>query len=52
MVDYRRGLESQRKSPFWHWHTDCQFYPWKAFALRTDKPSNDELCERCANLSK
>jgi hypothetical protein len=51
MVEYRRGVASQRKNAFWHWHPDCQSYPQKAFTIRKDKPSDDELCSKCANLS-
>jgi len=51
MVEYRRGVVSQRKNPFWHWHPDCQSYPQTAFTIRKDKPSDDELCSKCANLS-
>lgn len=48
MVEYRRGIVKQRKNDLWHWHSDCQFYPTKTFAIRKDKPSDDELCARCA----
>jgi len=51
MVEYRRGVKSQRKNDLWHWHADCQSYPFGTFTVRTKKPSDDELCMKCAGLS-
>ena len=51
MVEYRRGIESQRKNDFWHWQPDCLSFPLKAFSLRKDTPSDDDLCSKCAGLS-
>jgi hypothetical protein len=48
MTEYRRGIERARKNALWHWHPDCQSYPLKTFALRYDKPTDDELCSLCA----
>ena len=50
MIEFRRGVASQRKNDFWHWHPDCLSFPEKAFSIRKDKPSDDDLCARCARL--
>ena len=52
MVEYRRGVASSRKNDLWHWHPDCESYPYNAFAIRKDKPSDDDLCALCASYAK
>ena len=47
MVEFRRGIASKRKNDLWHWQPDCESYPIKTFAIRKDKPSDDDLCARC-----
>jgi hypothetical protein len=49
--EYRRAVPSARKSDLWHWHVECPFYPGGTFAVRQDKPDDDDLCARCSNLS-
>jgi len=51
MVEYRRGVVGHRRNELWHSHTDCESYPTKMFALRTDKPAEDELCPTCKRLA-
>jgi hypothetical protein len=46
-VEYRRGIESNVWQKLWHFNENCRSYPTGAFALRKDKPSEDELCARC-----
>jgi len=52
MVEYRRGIAKQRKNSLWHWHADCESYPAKTFAIRQDRPSDDDLCGRCQTLAQ
>ena len=48
MVEYRRGVASKRKNDLWHWHQECESYPTGTFAIRKDRPLDDDLCSRCA----
>lgn len=48
---YRRAVASKRKNDLWHWHPDCESYPARTFAIRNDKPSDDDLCGRCHSLA-
>lgn len=48
MVEYRRGVSRKRKNNHWHWHPDCESFPTNTFAIRQDRPSDIELCARCA----
>jgi len=52
MVEYRRGVRSDRKDDCWHWHSDCEAYPTKSFAIRQDKPWDGDQCRECAALSR
>ena len=52
MVEYRRGIARKRKNDLWHWHWDCESYPTKTYAIRKDKPSDDNLCSRCASCAE
>jgi len=54
--EYRLGLETgQGGRPQWQrlWHFDevCKAYPTRNFRIRTDKPSDDELCSGCNRAS-
>ncbi len=51
MIEYRRGVPSKRKSNHWHWRPECEFYPQDAFAIRRDKPFDDEICSQCKAAS-
>jgi hypothetical protein len=48
MLEYRRGVPKKRKNDLWHWHPDCESYPVQTFAVRKDRPLDDDLCSRCA----
>ena len=48
MTECRRGMASERKNDLWHWHPDCESYPVQTFAVRKDRPLDDDLCSRCA----
>ena len=48
MVEYRRSVARKRKNDLWHWHPDCESYPAETFAIRKDRPRDDDLCSRCA----
>lgn len=52
MVEYRRGVASARKNELWHWRPDCQSYPTRTFVIRKQKPSDDDLCARCADRAQ
>jgi hypothetical protein len=52
MVEYRRGIAKKRKNDFWHWHPDCELYPFETFAIRQDKPWDGDLCSECDALSR
>jgi hypothetical protein len=48
---YRRGIEEKAGQNVWqkHWHFNekCEAFPSRNFAVRTNKPSDDDLCSRC-----
>jgi hypothetical protein len=48
MVEYRRGIATKRKNHLWHWIPNCESFPMRTFAIRQDRPSDDDLCARCA----
>jgi hypothetical protein len=51
MQDYRRGVEYKggrmQWQTLWHFNEKCEGYPTQAFAIRKDRPSDDDLCSRC-----
>ena len=51
VMEYRRGVTKRVKGKLWHFNDQCVGYPTQTFAIRKDKPSDDELCARCATLS-
>ena len=48
-LEYRRGVEQNTWQRLWHFNELCRSYPTRNFALRKDKPSEDELCARCCS---
>ena len=52
MRDYRRGKKNGAWSKLWHFNEQCDSYPVGTFAIRYDKPSEDELCARCDALGR
>ena len=50
--DYRRGFEGQvsqsQWQKLWHFNEKCHSYPTRNFVVRKDRPSDDDLCSRCA----
>jgi len=50
--DYRRGVENNngeyRLQNLWHFDEKCEGYPSRNFTIRKDRPSDDDLCNRCA----
>ena len=51
-IDYRRGVADDAWQTLWHYHEDCPRYPSRNFAVSKKKPSDDDLCSRCASLSE
>lgn len=51
MVEYRRGVAKKRQNDFWHFHSECESYPIKTFAIRQQRPLDDDLCARCRALA-
>lgn len=53
--DYRRGIETKNGQTqiqkLWHFDDKCEGYPTRNFAVRKDRPSDDDLCSRCARAS-
>jgi hypothetical protein len=51
MPDYRKGIEEKSGQNVWgrHWHFNekCPGYPTRSFAVRKDRPSDDDLCSIC-----
>lgn len=47
LIEYRRGVGRKARNSLWHFHEDCQSFPTQTFAIRKDKPSDDDLCARC-----
>ena len=49
--DYRRGIEDKdgkrQWQKLWHFNVKCKDYPTRNFAIRKDRPSDDELCSQC-----
>jgi len=35
----------------WHFNPKCEGYPTGTFAIRKDRPSDDELCSQCHRAS-
>lgn len=56
MPEFRRGLEQKKYRYVWQnlWHFDegCPSFPRRAFEVRRDRPSDDELCAKCHTLSR
>lgn len=52
MIEYRRGVIKRAMGKLWHFNDQCVGYPTQTFAIRKDKPSDDELCARCEALSQ
>jgi hypothetical protein len=50
-TEYRRGVELNTWQRLWHFNEHCQSFPTRAFAIRRDRPSDDELCARCCSLN-
>lgn len=48
--EYRRGVELNVFQKLWHCNQACKSFPTRNFAVRRDKPSDDELCARCCSL--
>ena len=51
MTSYRRGFKGQVWDRHWHWHVQCDAYPTINCVIQKERPSEDELCERCQLLS-
>lgn len=51
MVEYRRGVVSERKNELWHWHPNCPSYPEKSYSIKNEKPFEEHLCSKCASLT-
>jgi len=51
MAEYRRGIKDGEWQKLWHFNTACPNYPTRTFAIQREKPSDDELCSRCAALT-
>jgi hypothetical protein len=51
MLEYRRGIEPAGWQKLWHFNEHCRSFPTRSFALRKDKPSDDELCARCCSVT-
>lgn len=52
MIEFRRGIASERKTEHWHSHPDCRSYPSRSFAIRSERPPNDYLCRECQALAQ
>jgi hypothetical protein len=51
VIEYRRGVTKRIWGRLWHFHDQCSSYPTQSFAIRKDRPDEDELCARCAALA-
>lgn len=51
-IEYRRGVPSSRKNDLWHWRLECRSFPTRSFQIRKDKPTDDDLCARCASVER
>jgi len=56
MTDYRRGVELNRADivwqKVWHYSQACEDFPTRNFAVRQDRPSDDDLCHRCHSRNR
>jgi hypothetical protein len=50
--DYRRGVETKNGQyglqNLWHFDEKCEGYPTRNYIIRKDRPSDDDLCSKCA----
>ena len=51
VTSYRRGFKGQVWDRLWHWHVRCESYPTINCIIQKERPSEDELCQRCLVLS-
>ena len=51
MTNYRRGFKGQVWDRHWHWHVQCESYPTINCIIQKQRPSDEELCQRCLLLS-
>lgn len=53
--DYRRGIDDKggkkEWQKLWHFNEQCERYPTRNFAVRKDRPSDDDLCSQCQRAS-
>ena len=51
MPEYRLGIEDKDGQnvwqKLWHFNEKCEHYPKRNFAVRKDRPSDDDLCSEC-----
>jgi hypothetical protein len=52
VTSYRRGFKDKVWDKYWHWHQRCEAYPTSNCIMQKEKPSYDELCQRCEALSR
>ena len=49
--DYRRGIEEKKGTmqwqKLWHFNEACDDYPTQNFAVRKDRPLDDDLRSKC-----
>jgi hypothetical protein len=50
-LEYRRGVELKSWQRLWHFSNKCPSFPSRNFAIRRDRPSDDDLCSRCYSAS-
>jgi len=48
--DYRRGIDGSKSQRLWHFNGACPNYPTQTFIIEHVRPSDDDLCSRCAAL--
>jgi len=49
--DYRRGINGGKSQRLWHFNGACPDYPTQTFIIEHIRPSDEDLCTRCASLS-
>ena len=52
MTNYRRGFKGKDWEKCWHWKEQCEAYPTINCIIQNERPSDEELCQRCQELGR
>jgi len=49
VAEYRRGIVDDAWQRLWHFNDHCTNYPTRNFEVTRFRPSDDDLCAKCAS---